>query len=276
MKIDAHQHFWKFDPQRDAWITDEMAVLQRDFLPEDFQPILQEHLFDGCIAVQADTSEKETEFLLNLANQYAFIKGVVGWLDLCNANIEERLIHFSSNEKLKGLRHIVQSESDGFMLRNDFQRGISALEKYNLTYDILIFPHQMEEAIQLVKAFPKQKFILDHCAKPYIMDGKIKTWQAHLEKLSRFENVACKVSGLTTEADWNTWSKTTINPYLDVVFDAFGSERTLFGSDWPVSLLAGKYALTVGLIEDYISKFSQVEQQQIMGLNAKNWYHLKD
>ena len=276
MKIDAHQHFWKFDPQRDAWITEDMSVLRHDFLPEDLQPLLQQHQFDGCVAVQADTSEKETEFLLNLAGKHAFIKGVVGWLDLCSDMIFARLDHFSKHESLKGLRHIVQGEPDGFMLRQDFQRGISALEKYNLTYDILIFPHQMEEALTLVETFPKQKFIVDHCAKPYIKDGKIKAWQEHIKQLSSFDNVACKVSGLTTEADWESWNKTTIKPYLDVVFNAFGSERTMFGSDWPVSLLAGDYAATVGLIEDYISDFSEAEQQQIMGLNAKNWYQLKD
>lgn len=276
MKIDAHQHFWLFDPQRDAWITNEMALLQRNFLPEDLQPLLQQHHFDGCIAVQADTSEKETEFLLSLTDQHAFIKGVVGWLDLCSDTINERLDHFSKHEKLKGLRHIVQAEPDGFMLRTDFQRGISALEKYNLTYDILIFPHQLEEAIKLVATFPKQKFIVDHCAKPYIKDGKIRIWQDHIEKLATFENVACKVSGLTTEADWKNWNNSTINPYLDAVFNAFGSKRLLFASDWPVCLLAGNYAETVALIEDYISEFSKTEQQQIMGLNAATWYHLKD
>jgi L-fuconolactonase len=276
MKIDAHQHFWQFNSQRDSWITEEMSVLKRDFLPEDLLPLLQEHQFDGCVAVQADSSEKETEFLLNLAEQNSFIKGVVGWLDLCSDTIDERLNHFSKYDILKGLRHIVQAEPDGFMLRKDFQRGILALEKHNLTYDILIFPHQLEEATILVKTFPNQKFIIDHCAKPYIKEGKIKTWKHHIETLSRFENVACKVSGLTTEANWKTWNKTTIKPYLDIVFNSFGSKRILFGSDWPVSLLAANYAETVGLIEDYLQQFSAKEQHQIMGLNASNWYNLKD
>jgi len=276
MKIDAHQHFWYFNPQRDAWITDDMRVLKRDFLPEDLQPLLQQHQFDGCVAVQADTSEKETEFLLDLAEQHPFIKGVVGWLDLCSDAIDERLAHFSTYKNLKGLRHIVQAEPNGYMLRKDFQHGISALEKYNLTYDILIFPHQLEEAIALVNTFPNQKFILDHCAKPYIKDGRIKTWKRHIETLSGFENVACKVSGLTTEAEWNNWDNPTMEPYLGVIFNAFGTKRTLFGSDWPVSVLAGTYAETVGLIEQYIAQFTETEQQQIMGLNAKTWYHLKD
>lgn len=275
MKIDAHQHFWQYNARRDAWITNEMSVLKRDFLPEDLQPLLQLHRFDGCIAVQADTSEKETRFLLDLAEQHSFIKGVVGWLDLCDAEIDERLKYFSKYEKLKGLRHIVQGEPNGFMLRADFQQGIAALEKYNLTYDLLIFPNQFEEAIELVDTFPNQKFILDHCAKPLIKGEKIKAWQEHIEQLSVFENVACKVSGLTTEANWSSWNKDTINPYLDVVFNSFGTKRTLFGSDWPVSLLAGNYAETLDLIEDYIAEFSEVEQQHVMGLNAKNWYRLK-
>lgn len=276
MRIDTHQHFWRFDPQRDAWITDDMSVIQRDFLPEDLQPLLQQQQLDGCIAVQADTSEKETTFLLELADQHDFIKGVVGWVDLCSDTIEARINYFSKYKKLKGLRHIVQAEPDGFMLRKDFQRGISALEKYNLTYDILIFPHQLEDAIKLVEAFPRQKFIVDHGAKPYIKDGKIKTWKSQMETLAGFENVACKVSGLTTEANWKDWDVITMQPYLDVIFNAFGTKRTLFGSDWPVSLLAGTYAETIALVEDYISKFSETEQQQIMGLNAKTWYHLED
>lgn len=276
MRIDSHQHFWRFDPQRDAWITDDMSVIQRDFLPEDLQPLLRQHQLDGCIAVQADTSEKETQFLLELADQHPFIKGVVGWLDLCNDVIDERLQYFSKYKKLKGLRHIVQSEPDGFMVREDFQQGISALEKYNLTYDILIFPHQLEEAIKLVEAFPKQKFILDHGAKPYIKDGKIEPWKSQMETLARFENVVCKVSGLTTEADWKHWDHVSMKRYLDVIFNAFGTKRTLFGSDWPVSLLAGTYAETIALVENYISKFSETEQQQIMGLNAKTWYHLEN
>ncbi|WP_163517426.1 amidohydrolase family protein [Gelidibacter japonicus] len=276
MRIDTHQHFWRFDPQRDAWITNDMSVIQRDFLPGDLQPLLQQHQLDGCIAVQADTSEKETKFILELADQHPFIKGVVGWLDLCSDTIDDRLEHFSQYKKLKGLRHIVQAEPDGFLLRKDFKRGIAALEKYNLTYDILIFPHQLEEAIEFVKTFPKQKFILDHGAKPYIKVGKIEPWKSQMETLAGFENVACKVSGLTTEADWNTWDKTSMQPYLEVIFNAFGTKRTLFGSDWPVSLLAGTYAEIITLVEAYISKFSETEQQQIMGLNAKTWYHLED
>ena len=276
MRIDSHQHFWHFDPVRDSWINEDMSVLKRDFLPQDLKPLLKENNFEGCIAVQADSSEKETEFLLNLAERNSFIKGVVGWLDLCSDTIEGRLEYFSKFEKLKGLRHIVQSEQKGFMLRADFQRGISALEKYKLTYDILIYPNQLEEAILLVEKFPNQQFILDHCAKPYIKDGKIKVWKSLIEELSAIDNVACKVSGLTTEADWTTWQKQQFEPYFEAIFDCFGTEKTIFGSDWPVSLLAGNYSTTLSLVENYIQKFTKSEQQQIMGLNAKNLYDIKD
>ena len=275
MKIDAHQHFWQFNPQRDTWINEEMNVLKHNFLPEDLLPILQENKFDACVAVQADPSEEETKFLLQLAEDNNFIKGVVGWLDLCNENIDERLQHFSKYKKLKGLRHIVQAEPNGFMLQNNFQRGIAALEKYNLTYDILIYHNQLEDAIELVRKFPNQKFIVDHCAKPNIKKGEITIWKKNIEQLSNFKNVACKISGLTTEANWSTWDKNEIQPYLDVVFNAFGNNRLLFGSDWPVSLLAGNYTDTVELIENYIQQFSKMDQQQIMGLNTLNWYNIK-
>ena len=276
MKIDTHQHFWQFNPQRDTWINEEMSVLKHDFLPENLLPILKQHQFDGCVAVQADTSEKETTFLLQLAEDNDFIKGVVGWLDLCNDNIDERLNHFSKFKKLKGLRHVVQAEPDGFMLQKEFLHSISALKKYNLTYDILIYPKQLEDTIELVSKFPNQKFIVDHCAKPNIKEVEIAIWKKNIEKLSNFKNVACKISGLTTEANWNTWTENDIKPYLDVVFNTFGNKHLLFGSDWPVSLLAGNYTETIGLIENYIKQLSKAQQEQIMGLNAKDWYHLKD
>lgn len=275
MKIDAHQHFWQFNSQRDAWITKEMSVLKRNFLPEDLQPLLQKHKFDGCVAVQADTSEKETEFLLNLADKNSFIKGVVGWLDLCSDTIDERLKYFSKYEKLTGLRHVVQAEPAGFMLRKDFQRGISALEKYNLTYDLLIFPHQLDEAIALVEAFPEQKFILDHCAKPSIKTNEIDTWKIQIEALAIFSNVYCKASGLVTETSFNNWDYAGFEPYLDVVFNSFGVDRVLFGSDWPVCLLSGNYEKVLAIIERYILKFSATEKELIMGKNAVAFYNLK-
>jgi L-fuconolactonase len=276
MRIDAHQHFWQYNAERDAWIDNSMFMLRKDYMPNNLELLLQENKIDGCVAVQASTSEEETEFLLKLAEDHNFIKGVVGWLDLCDPNIEKRLKHFSKNPKLKGLRHIVQVEPPGFMLRADFQKGISLLEKFNLTYDILIYPYQLEETIALVSKFPKQKFILDHCAKPYIKEGKIDTWKFYIDSLSKFKNVACKISGLATEADWNSWNLSEIKPYLDVVINSFGSNRLMLGSDWPVCLLAGNYKDALSIVEDHIEDFSKINQEKIMGLTALEWYNLID
>lgn len=177
MIIDAHVHFWKYSPLRDGWITDEMIVIQRDFLPEDLVPMLVANGVDGCIAVQADQSEAETEFLLNLAAEHSFIKGVVGWVDLCADTIEERLAYYSSFEQLKGMRHIIQSEPDNFMLRDDFRRGISKLKKFGFTYDLLLLPKHLPQAIDLVKHFPDQLFVIDHLSKPAIRTGEMENWK---------------------------------------------------------------------------------------------------
>lgn len=274
MKIDAHQHFWNYDPIRDAWIDESMHVIRKDFLPQDLAPILKTNNIDGCVAVQADQSETETEFLLACAKQNTFIKGVVGWVDLLHNNVEERLAHFSENNLLKGVRHIVQGEADDFMLRHDFQNGISKLEQFNLTYDILVFPTQLEAAITLVNTFPNQKFVLDHIAKPYIKDGKINTWKALIHKLAEAPNVYCKISGMVTEADLKQWKPSDFKPYLDVVFNAFGIDRIMYGSDWPVCLLASQYEQQINIVQNYIKDFSEEEKEKIMGRNAITFYNL--
>ena len=274
MRIDSHQHFWKYDPVRNNWIDETMFVLRKDFLPEDLAPILSANKVDGCIAVQADQSENETHFLLNLAQQNEFIKGVVGWVNLCDKNVEERLEHFSQNKYLKGVRHILQAESEDFILKNDFQQGIKNLQKFGLTYDILIYPNQLKNTIALVKNFPEQKFVLDHIAKPYIKTSQIKEWEIDLRELANYQNVSCKVSGLITEADWHQWKAEDFKPYFDVVFEAFGAKRTLFGSDWPVCLLAGDYEQVLHLIENYLQQFSKEEQELIMGANTATFYAL--
>lgn len=276
MKIDAHQHFWKFDPVRDAWIDESMQVIQRDFLPKDLKLILKQNNIDGCVAVQADQSETETEFLLDCATKNSFIKGVVGWIDLRAKNVESRLQHYSENPLFKGVRHIVQAEADDFMLGKYFQEGVSKLAQFNLTYDILIFPTQIEAAVNLVKKFPNQKFVIDHIAKPYIKAGKIDFWKAQIIELSKAQNVSCKFSGMVTEADLKHWKASVFTPYLDVVFEAFGVNRILYGSDWPVCLLAAKYEQQLGIIENYISKLSGVERAKIMGENAVKFYNLSE
>ncbi|PSL29976.1 amidohydrolase family protein [Chitinophaga ginsengisoli] len=275
MIIDAHQHFWQYHPVKDAWITDDMKVIQEDFLPHHLQPVLQENGVDGCVAVQADQSETETDFLLDLAAQHNFIKGVVGWVDLRADNLSERLEHFSRFEKLKGFRHIVQGEPDpAFILRSDFCEGIRALSKYNFTYDILVYPVQLPAVAAFVQLFPDLRLVIDHMAKPYFKTGDISVWETHMRAIAEHPHVYCKLSGLVTEADWQKWDAAHFAPFLDVVLDAFGPERLMFGSDWPVCKLAASYTEVIGIVTDYISRLSADEKAGIMGGNAVRFYGL--
>lgn len=275
MKIDSHQHFWKYNPVRDNWMDDSMQIIRADFLPEHLEGILKENHIDGCVTVQADQSEEETEFLLNCAEQNDFIKGVVGWVDLRAVNVLDRLAHFSKNQYFKGVRHIVQSEKEDFVLREEFQRGIGHLKEFGLTYDILVFPNQLKNAVKLTAKFPNQKFVLDHMAKPYIKDRKLKEWQTDIKLLAKNPNVYCKLSGMITEADWKNWKTKDFKPYLDTVFNAFGTARILYGSDWPVCKLAGEYKQVLEVVGNYIQELSQAEQDLIMGANACNFYSLE-
>lgn len=276
MKIDAHQHFWHFDPVRDSWIDDSMKVLRQDFLPENLELHLNDAGMEGCIAVQADQSEGETQFLLNLADKNSIVKGVVGWVDLCADDVKERLAHFSENALFKGVRHIVQAEPDpDFMQRSDFQSGISALSDFDLTYDILVYPNQLPSAIRLVSQFPDQPFVLDHIAKPLIKDHVFEPWKTQIQELARHPNVYCKLSGAITEADWQSWDKTEITPYFDIACEAFGSNRLMFGSDWPVCNLAGSYERVYVLMNQYLSQFSPEEQEKIWGKNAIDFYKIE-
>jgi L-fuconolactonase len=274
-KIDAHQHFWRFEAERDIWITDEMASLRRDFLPLNLQPLLQRYDFDGCIVVQSAQAEDENEFQLSNAAAHDFIKGVVGWVDLRAANICERLTYYRQFPKMKGFRHVLQGETDrALMLRPDFRRGIGALSQFGFTYDLLILPDQIPFAVELAGAFPNQGFMLDHLAKPHIREQLIGDWERSIRALAAHDNVSCKISGLLTEADWQRWQPADFRPYLNVVFNAFGSKRVLFGSDWPVCELAGGYNKTMSLLQDYIAPFSFMEQSLFWGDNAVAFYNL--
>ncbi len=275
MVIDAHQHFWQYDANRHAWISEEMKVIQRDFLPEDLAPILQKNGINGCIAVQADQTLAETDFLIDLAKKHDFIKGVVGWVDLRADDVDDVLEQYAENKIVKGFRHIVQSETDiEFMLRPKFKAGISALGLFDFTYDILIFHDQLDQAIQLVKLFPDQKFVLDHIAKPDIKSGEFVTWQTNIKKLALHQNVFCKISGMVTEAEWKTWKPTDFKVYLDTVVKAFGTERLMYGSDWPVCLVAATYEEQLGIVSDYFAGFSTLEKKKIMGGNASKFYKI--
>ena len=274
LKIDSHQHFWKFNIERDSWITDEMAVIQKDFLPENLCPILQENNFDGCVVVQSDQSEEENNFqLTNAKNE--FVKGVVGWVHLQSNDIEEKLIYYSKFDKMKGFRHVLQGEANrSLMLEPEFMNGINLLAKYNFTYDILIFTDQLKYLPQFVSSFPDQKFVIDHIAKPFIKEQKIDEWKKEIKAVAEFENVWCKISGLVTEADWKLWKPADFTPYLDVVTEAFGTKRIMFGSDWPVCLVTSSYNQMLGIVTNYFSKFSINEQNDFFGRNACNFYNL--
>ncbi|MFD1875090.1 amidohydrolase family protein [Hymenobacter bucti] len=274
-RIDAHQHFWQFDPERDAWITLEMAAIRRDFLPADLQPLLQEHGLDGCVAVQASQSEAETDWLLALAATHDFIKGVVGWVDLQAPDVAERLGHYQQFAKLKGFRHVLQGEADrALMLQPAFRRGIGALAARGFTYDLLILPDQLGYAAELAGDFPYQPFVVDHIAKPPIKAREIDDWRQDIRQLAAHDNVCCKVSGLVTEADWQHWQPQDFAPYLDVVFAAFGPQRVLYGSDWPVCNVAGGYGRMYTLVADYVARLSAAEQAQFWGGNAARFYGL--
>ncbi|AXE21148.1 amidohydrolase [Runella rosea] len=278
MTIDSHQHFWIFDAVRDAWINDEMKRIQRNFLPEDLWPVLQANGVDGCVAVQADQSEAETLFLLALAEKYSsFVKGVVGWVDLRASNLYEKLEYYSQYELLKGFRHVAQAEPDDFLARPEVIKGIRQLTAFDFTYDILIYPTQLKAALHLVRELPEVDFVVDHIAKPYIKDGKLNTWSNYMRQLAAQPQVHCKVSGMVTEADWKNWTKKDFYPYLDVVFEAFGPDRLVFGSDWPVCLVAAEYEQVIGLVRDYMINvgFSASDQAKVFGENATRFYRLE-
>lgn len=273
MIIDTHVHFWKYNKQRDAWM-DDMKVLQQDYLPENLAQTLHRNQVDGVVAVQASTEEVETRFLVELAKTHPEIKGVVGWIDLLAPNVGERLAHFAEHKQIKGYRHIVQAEADDFLLREDFQRGIRELAAYNYTYDVLIFPRQLKAAVQFIQQFPGQVFILDHCAKPEIRHQKIDDWKVLIKEMAQQPNLYCKLSGLLTEAKWKEWSPADFYPYLDVVFEAFGTDRLLFGSDWPVILVSGMYVQWKSLLEKYMEHLPEEEKEKVFGGNAVRCYNL--
>ena len=275
--IDSHQHFWQYNPSKQDWITYDMKVIQRDFLPQDLHPILQQNNVDGCISVQTNQTEDETDFLLDLADNHHFIKGVVGWVDLRADNIYRRLEHYAQFKKLKGFRHIVQGENDTeFMLRPKFKHGIAELGMYDFTYDILIYHHQLEQAVQFVKLFPEQKFVLDHLAKPDIKSGEYALWQTNIKKLALHQNVFCKISGMVTEAEWDDWEPTDFKIYLDTVVKAFGIDRLMYGSDYPVHTLAATYEEQLNIVLGYFSSFTTLEKRKIMGDNAAKFYNLNE
>jgi L-fuconolactonase len=276
LRIDSHQHFWKYEPDVHAWITPEMHVIQKDFLPADLQPILQQAGIDGCVLVQVNQSEDENDYFLQLAADNDFIKGVVGWVDLRDANVEERLAYYKRHPWLKGFRHVLQGEHDrALMLKPSFKRGIAQLQQYGYTYDILIYPDQLGYTRDLVAAFPNQPFVLDHIAKPHIKDRYItEEWKAAIRAVAEYPNLYCKISGMVTEADWHHWKPEHFRVYLDTIVEAFGVNRIMYGSDWPVCLVAASYAQVLQIVQDYFSPFSETDKTAFFGGNAIKFYKL--
>jgi L-fuconolactonase len=274
VKFDSHQHFWRYDPAEYGWIDESMRALRRDFLPADLAPVLTAAGFDACVAVQARQTLEETTWLLELAAANAFIAGVVGWVDLQSPAVERDLEALAGQNKLVGVRHIVQAEPDDFLLRPAFQRGIGLLERFGLAYDILIYPRHLKTAAQFVSRFPSQRFVLDHLAKPDIRRQQMAEWQEDLQRLAAFPNVCCKLSGLVTEADWSSWTADQIRPYLDAAFASFGAARLMVGSDWPVCTVAAPYERTMAVIGDYVAQCSDAERRAVLGGTAARFWNL--
>ncbi len=275
MIIDSHQHFWNFNQKEFDWINDEMGLIKRSFLPKDLKNTISDTNVEGVISVQARQSLQETQWLLQLASENEFIKGIIGWIPLSQNNVSELLSDLNKNPLLKGVRHVIQGEPDPrFILGKNFNNGISQLKKFGLVYDILILSHQLTNAIQFVDQHPDQLFVLDHIAKPEIKINEIQIWEGKIKELAQRENVSCKLSGMVTEADFTNWTEDQLKPYFDVVLEAFGPGRILFGSDWPVCLVATSYKAWMDLVKKWISELSINEQEQILGKNAISIYNL--
>ncbi|HLX69380.1 MAG TPA: amidohydrolase family protein [Verrucomicrobiae bacterium] len=275
MKIDSHHHFWKYNPTEYGWIDDSMRVIRRDFFPEDLRTEITAARVDGVISVEAQQSTVETQRLLDFAAQHDFIKGVAGWVELISTKAGAQLEQFATNRKLKSVRHVVQGEPDeNFILRDDFNRGIRELTRFGLAYDILIFERHLPQTIRFVDAHPGQIFILDHLAKPRIKDNLLEPWRANICELARRENIFCKLSGMVTEADYNTWTEAQLRPYFETALEAFGPKRLMFGSDWPVCLVACSYARWHALVSNWIGQLSAGEQDSILGGTAVEAYKL--
>jgi L-fuconolactonase len=275
-RVDAHQHFWRYDAAQYGWIDESMAALRRDFLPRDLEPEITRAGFDACVAVQARQSLDETRWLLSLADVHPLIAGVVGWVDLQSADVDRDLEALGRHPKLVGIRHIAQSEPDDrFLLRPAFLRGLARLEEFGLAYDILIYSRHLAVAAELAALLPRQRFVLDHLAKPDIRGGERAVWERDFRALGARPNVWAKLSGLVTEADWTRWDAADLRPYLDAAFDCFGAERLMIGSDWPVCTVAADYQRTIAVVVDYVANRPADERDAVLGGNAMRFWNLK-
>lgn len=264
MRIDAHHHLWQFNDRDYGWMSQEMSILRRDFLAPDLEAVLHANGIGGTVTVQARQTIEETRWLLGLRRQASMIRGVVGWVPLAAPDVRRQLDEFASDPGLKGVRHVLHDEPDDFyMLRDDFNRGISLLREYGLVYDLLVFERHLAQIIEFVDRHPSQVFVLDHIAKPRIRDGVLSPWREGLKELAKRENVYCKLSGMVTEAEWGSWTYEVLEPYFDAVLETFGPRRLMFGSDWPVLLLAAPYEAWVAAVSRKLQALSAEEQNRI-------------
>lgn len=275
MKIDAHQHFWRYSPEAYPWIPTG-SPLQRHWLPQDLEALQRPLGLHGSVAVQARQSIEESRWLLSLADANPRVLGVVGWVNLRDELVDLELAELARHPRFVGVRHVVQDEADElFLIRPEFVRGLRQLATYDLTYDLLIHPHQLPAAIQLVRMLPDQPFVLDHLAKPRIRTRELSPWSEEIRQLADSPNVWCKVSGMVTEADWSCWKPADLEPYLNVVWEAFGPKRLMFGSDWPVCLLAANYESVVEWAVEALKSLSEEDHAALWGENCRQFYGLK-
>jgi len=273
--IDAHHHFWRYNPAEYDWIDASMSRLQRDFLPYDLRAEAAAAGIGGVVSVQARQTIGETAWLLDLARDDDLIKGVVGWVPLISPTVRDNLARFAAEPKFRGVRHVLQGEADdSYMLGADFNAGVRALAEFGLVYDILILERQLAPAIELVDRHPAQIFVLDHVAKPRIKDGIFEPWNRQIRELAKRPNVFCKLSGMVTEADWTAWREEQLRPYFDTVWDAFGAQRLMFGSDWPVCLVAASYGQWADVTRRILEAASESERSRFFGETAAAAYQL--
>jgi L-fuconolactonase len=274
VKIDAHQHFWNYSPAEYGWIDDSMKDIRRDFLPFDLEQEILDSGIDGVVTVQARQTLEETRWLLAMAAQNSFIKGVVGWVPLIDPLVGRQLEALADHSQFCGVRHVVQSEPDGFLMQKDFNQGVSVLQGMRLAYDLLLCQRQLPEAVLFVDQHPGQIFVLDHLAKPRIKEQLLDSWRKNLQELAQRENVFCKISGLVTEADDPSWSEAQLRPYFETALEAFGPARLMFGSDWPVCLVACPYRRWFDLVGSFTASLSTAERTDIFGATAERAYGL--
>jgi L-fuconolactonase len=276
MHLDSHQHFWSYSESEYDWIDERMSAIRRDFAPSELETILHRNGFAGSVAVQVRQSLEETDYLLRLADEHGFIRGVVGWVDLRSPGVRRDLERLSRHPRFRGVRHIVQAEPDDrFLLREDFLRGVELLRDFDLTYDILVYHRQLAAVVDFVARFPEHRLVLDHIGKPAIAKGELEPWATHIRKLGKHENLYCKVSGMVTEADWHGWKRSDFALYLEIVLESFGPRRLLFGSDWPVATLAASYEEVVAIVADFLEPLASSEKDAVFGGNAVDFYRLE-